>query len=249
MITRFSHYSRKVSGPEANYSASDLDILAVVCALREWRCYLEEAIFTIVTDHQPGTYLDVSSCTHTLKRRALWLHVSWYDYTRCYRPERLNVADPLSRTPQQSDHHQPSVVLALQLVRHQQHGVLVRLSVLFALKSSSLARQSSAQDAGQPLLTRGASGLHIPKRGGGEGMVTHPRVTAQTKILPNSRLVRLIRLGPRTMRLLHLALLRNALSSGSKGGMKMIGLCRHLSLITLRCHRTQTDYADKLRTN
>jgi len=84
MITRFSHYSRKVSGPEANYSASDLDILAVVCALREWRCYLEEAIFTIVTDHQPNTYLDVSSSAHTVKRRARWLDVSCgYDYTWC----------------------------------------------------------------------------------------------------------------------------------------------------------------------
>ena len=63
-------FSRKLSGPELNYSASVIEMLAVICALREWRCYLEGAKFTIVTDHQPNTYLDVASSAHTLKRRA-----------------------------------------------------------------------------------------------------------------------------------------------------------------------------------
>ena len=61
-----SFFSRKLSGPELNYSASDIEMLAVICVLREWRCYLEGAKFTIVTDHQPNTYLDVASSAHTL---------------------------------------------------------------------------------------------------------------------------------------------------------------------------------------
>ena len=53
-----SYLSRKLSGPVLNYSASDIEMLVVTCALREWRCYFEGARFTIVTDHQPNTYLE-----------------------------------------------------------------------------------------------------------------------------------------------------------------------------------------------
>jgi hypothetical protein len=50
-------YSRKLSGPELNYSASDIEMLAVISALKEWRCYLEGVPFIIVTDHKPNTYI------------------------------------------------------------------------------------------------------------------------------------------------------------------------------------------------
>ena len=63
-------FTRKLSGPKLNYSASDIEMLAVICTLQEWRCYLEGAKFTIVTDHHPNTYMDVASSAHTLKRRA-----------------------------------------------------------------------------------------------------------------------------------------------------------------------------------
>ena len=70
-------------------------------ALKEWRCYLEGAPITIVTDHEPNTYLDKSTNPHTVKRRGRWLAASCgYDYTWLYRPGRLNVADPISRAPQ-----------------------------------------------------------------------------------------------------------------------------------------------------
>ena len=34
-----SYYSRKLSGPELNYSVSDIEMLAVIFALKEWRCF------------------------------------------------------------------------------------------------------------------------------------------------------------------------------------------------------------------
>jgi hypothetical protein len=75
--------------------------MAVIHALREWRCYLEGQRFVIVTDHQPNTYVDESSNPHTLKRRARWLYeTSAYDYQWQYKPGSGNVADPLSRSPQ-----------------------------------------------------------------------------------------------------------------------------------------------------
>jgi hypothetical protein len=41
-------YSRKLSGPEQNYSVSDIEMLAVIASLREWRCYLEGRPFTLL---------------------------------------------------------------------------------------------------------------------------------------------------------------------------------------------------------
>ena len=115
-----AYYSRKLSGPELNYSVSDIEMLAVVASLKEWRCYLEGRPFTIVTDHKPNTYLDVATNAHTVKRRAHWLDISCgYDYTWVYRPGRLNVADPISRAPQ---HYRdnvagPSIVQLVSAVR------------------------------------------------------------------------------------------------------------------------------------
>ena len=94
-------HSRKLTGPELQYSATDIEMLAVIDALKELRCCLEGAPFTIVTDHEPNTYLDESTNPHTITRRGRWLAASCgYDYTWMYRPGRVNVADPISRAPQ-----------------------------------------------------------------------------------------------------------------------------------------------------
>lgn len=96
-----AYMSKKLSGPELNYSVSDIEMMAVIYCLREWRCYLEGKPFIIVTDHQPNTYLDKASNPHTLKRRARWLYESaGYDYQWQYKPGKRNPADPLSRAPQ-----------------------------------------------------------------------------------------------------------------------------------------------------
>jgi hypothetical protein len=41
-----AYFSRKLSGAELNYSVTDLEMLGVIGALREWRCYLEGRPFT-----------------------------------------------------------------------------------------------------------------------------------------------------------------------------------------------------------
>lgn len=51
--------SRKLSPAERNYTTSEQELLAVIHALRTWRCYLEGAMeFVVVTDHQPNTFLE-----------------------------------------------------------------------------------------------------------------------------------------------------------------------------------------------
>ena len=49
--------SRVLSPAERNYPVGEQELLAVVHALQTWRCYLEGVKFTVVTDHNPNTYL------------------------------------------------------------------------------------------------------------------------------------------------------------------------------------------------
>ena len=91
-----AYESRKLSSAEHNYSTGEQELLAVVHAMRSWRCYLEGVEFTMVTDHNPLTYLQTQP---NLSRR----QVRWSEYLQMfrfrwqYRPGRINVADPLSR--------------------------------------------------------------------------------------------------------------------------------------------------------
>ena len=89
--------SRKMTSAELNYSVSEQELLAIVHALRIWRCYLEGCQgLTIVTDHKPISYLDAQ--TMLSRRQAHWAEfLSRFDYELVYRPGRTNVADPLSR--------------------------------------------------------------------------------------------------------------------------------------------------------
>jgi hypothetical protein len=79
-------------------------MLAVICALREWRCYLEGARepFTLVTDCQSNVYLDTASTAHTIHCRAWLLSVRCdYNYNVIVQD---NVADPISRALQHFKH-------------------------------------------------------------------------------------------------------------------------------------------------
>ena len=90
--------SRKFSGAETRYTTGEQEFLAVLHALKEWRCYLEGHPFTVKTDHKPLTFLDG---VPTLNRRqARWMeYLARFDYTWEYLKGSMNVADALSRHP------------------------------------------------------------------------------------------------------------------------------------------------------
>jgi len=91
--------SKKFSGAEVNYSTTEQELLGVVNAMKEWRCYLEGAEeVTLVTDHNPLQYLtDKQDLTRRLAR---WMEfLSPYKFKWEYRKGRHNVADPISRNP------------------------------------------------------------------------------------------------------------------------------------------------------
>lgn len=95
-----AYTSAKFSSAEHNYTTTDQECLGVIHALTEWRCYLDGASHvTLVTDHQPLTYLQDQKSSNLLSRRqARWMEfLSRFSFTWEYRPGRINVADPISR--------------------------------------------------------------------------------------------------------------------------------------------------------
>jgi hypothetical protein len=51
-----AYFSSKFSSAEHNYTTGEQELLGVIKALKEWRCYLEGCVgLTVVTDHNPLT--------------------------------------------------------------------------------------------------------------------------------------------------------------------------------------------------
>jgi hypothetical protein len=57
----FAFESRKLNSAELNYNVTEKETLAVVHALRVWRCYLEGADFTVYIDHVSNTFFQIKS--------------------------------------------------------------------------------------------------------------------------------------------------------------------------------------------
>ena len=69
-----------------------------MCALQEWRCYLEGAEATIYTDHQSLHRLMTQQKLNG--RQARWLELIWhYQHQIKYKEGVANLADPFSRRP------------------------------------------------------------------------------------------------------------------------------------------------------
>ena len=92
-------WSRSLTAPERNYSASERECLAVVWAVQLLRPYLEHKHFVLFTDHQALRWIfDLSDLHGRLGR---WrLRLLQYDFTVKYRKGADNViADCISRLP------------------------------------------------------------------------------------------------------------------------------------------------------
>lgn len=108
--------SKKLTPAEHNYSTTDQELLGVVRAMSEWRCYLEGSDVTLVTDHNPLVYLDTQPSLS--RRQARWMEFlsRFKPNTRWeYRAGRTNLADPISRNPALG--RDPQVVAAVTKTR------------------------------------------------------------------------------------------------------------------------------------
>ena len=95
-----AYTSKRFSKAEKNYTTTEQEMLGIVRALQEWRCYFtgDDGDLRLVTDHNPLTYFQSKA---TLSRRLeRWVDfMSAFNYTWEYRKGVHNVADPISRSP------------------------------------------------------------------------------------------------------------------------------------------------------
>jgi hypothetical protein len=92
-----AYTSRAVRPHEKNYPTHDLELEAVVHALKPWRHYLMGNHYNIYTDHKNLKYIFTQSDLNMSQRRWLEL-IKDYDLEVHYHPDKANmVADALSR--------------------------------------------------------------------------------------------------------------------------------------------------------
>ena len=98
-----AYASRQLRKREDNYSTHDLELAAVVFALRIWRSYLYGEEVEVYTDHQSLKYLFTQPDLNLRQRR--WMEfVADYDIRIRYHPGNANVvADALSRRKLHAD--------------------------------------------------------------------------------------------------------------------------------------------------
>ena len=88
---------RQLKSREKNYPTHDLELVAIVFALKIWRHYLYEEKCFIYTDHKSLKYLPSQQELNLRQRRWMEL-IKDYDCVIDYHPEKANVvADALSR--------------------------------------------------------------------------------------------------------------------------------------------------------
>ena len=94
-----SYLSRQLKPHERNYPTHDLELAAVVFALKAWRHYLYGRRCQIYSDHRSLKYITTQKELNLRQRRWVEL-IKDYDCTIEYHPRKANVvADALSRKP------------------------------------------------------------------------------------------------------------------------------------------------------
>ncbi|RVW68091.1 Retrovirus-related Pol polyprotein from transposon 17.6 [Vitis vinifera] len=105
-----AYASRQLKQHERNYPAHDLELAAVVFALKTWRHYLYGEKFEVYSDHKSLKYIFTQKDLNSRQRR--WMEtLEDYDFALHYHPGKANVvADALSRK-MKAEHQRPAGLL------------------------------------------------------------------------------------------------------------------------------------------
>ena len=130
-----AYASRQLKKHKLNYPTHDLELAAVIFALKTWRHYLYRAICQIFTDHKSLKYLFTKKELNLSQRR--WMELlKDYDCTIDYHPGKANVvADALSRKSTGSLAYMRTIQLPL-MVELRELGVELRMHASGALFAS-----------------------------------------------------------------------------------------------------------------
>jgi hypothetical protein len=144
-----AYFSSKFSSAERNYTTGEQELLGLIKALKEWRCYLEGcAGLTLVTDHNPLTWF--SSQPTLSRRQARWSEFlsRFHPFQVKYRPGSTNPADSLSRL------HGPIGSAATVAVTTRARASMYDSDLLDRIKAASLEDPYFADEGAVQQYTR-----------------------------------------------------------------------------------------------
>ncbi|KAD3640990.1 hypothetical protein E3N88_30213 [Mikania micrantha] len=167
-----AYASRQLKRHEANYATHDLELGAVVFALKIWRHYLYGTRFVVYSDHKSLKHIFDQKDLNMRQRR--WMEVlTDYDFELQYHPGKANVvADALSR----KERVKPIRVRSLRLdvrvdimdqLKKAQERALEDDNVKFEEMIKTVQQMTKGNDGLLRLKTR----IWVPKYGGLRGLI------------------------------------------------------------------------------
>ncbi|GKA70603.1 putative reverse transcriptase domain-containing protein [Tanacetum coccineum] len=182
-----AYASRKLRTHEENYTTHDLELGAVVFALRLWRHYLYGTKCVVYTDHKSLQYILDQKELNIRRRR--WIELlSDYDCEIRYHPGKANVvADALSRKEKE-----PIRVRALVMTVHSNLPDQIRNAQLEAMKKKNVKAENLGRLIKQ-IFDVHSDGtryfdkrIWLPRYGGLRNLIMHESHKSKYSIHPGS---------------------------------------------------------------
>ncbi|GJR47131.1 putative reverse transcriptase domain-containing protein [Tanacetum coccineum] len=181
-----AYASRQLRKNEENYTTHDLELGAVVFALRLWRHYLYGTKCTVYTDHKSLQYILDQKELNMRQRR--WIELlSDYDCVIRYHPGKANVvADALSRKDKE-----PIRVRALVVTVHNNLPEQIRNAQVEACKEENIGAEGFRGE-GEPFEVRSdgtkclKGRVWLPLFGGLRGLIMLESHKSKYSIHPGS---------------------------------------------------------------